>query len=103
MIGKLTEIDADGSFNQIAKSNTDFMNLTAAASVGTNPTGNSVGGVLNVIVMDNESKADVGEGTKINALGDINVEAIGDNWLLHITAAIAGTAEIGRASCRERV
>jgi len=72
------------SFAETAESTNDFMVITVAAALSNSASGTAtVGGTLNVIAMNNEATASVGENSSITTTGgDVSVKAKSDSYLL---------------------
>jgi len=95
-IGDHAVITAGGSYTQNALSNADFMAITVAACIATS--GTSIGGDIDVIVMDNHVSSTVGEYAVITAGSDVAIGAKAESELMLIALSISasgGKAAVG--------
>lgn len=89
---------AAGSYTQSAEVNNDFMVITIAAAVSTNSSGATVGGTVNVVVMENDVLSRFGKGVIRTRSGDVNISAKADTYLLMPSLSVSvsgGKAAVG--------
>jgi len=87
-----------GSYTQSAEVNNDFMVITIAAAVSTNSSGATVGGTVNVVVMENDVLSRFGKGVIRTRSGDVNISAKADTYLLMPSLSVSvsgGKAAVG--------
>lgn len=95
-VGAGADVQANGTGAGVkvsAQAQQDITNVSVSAAAGTETAG--VAGVLGVIVSDNTVVAEVGEGARVAALGDVGVTADNDSTLVMVTGGVAAGAKVG--------
>lgn len=95
-VGAGADVQADGTGAGVkvsAQAKQDITNVSVSAAAGTDTAG--VAGVLGVIVSENTVVAEVGEGARVAARGDVGVSADNDSTLVMVTGGVAAGAKVG--------
>lgn len=95
-VGAGADVQADGAGAGVkvsAQAKQDITNVSVSAAAGTDTAG--VAGVLGVIVSENTVAAEVGDGARVAARGDVGVSADNDSTLVMVTGGVAAGAKVG--------